>query len=633
MKIVYSQLQKLLPSLKDISPRQIGDRLTYLGHFNNSIEKKKGEQVISLEVRQNRGDCLSYYGIAKELSVLYGPLALPATNLPSTTKNYQLPIKVTTPKNVYRIQALRISNLKNQPSSAIPEIKKILELHEINTVNALVDITNYITFFWGIPCHAFDTKKSGQKLIWEQNKGKYQKFTTLDGTILALQKNTLMINSPKKAMSLDFLGGQACAIKTNTTETIIEMAIYNPTRVRLDSQALKTVTEAGIRLDKFLDPELIPPAFAHLTHLILKHCGGQITSNLFQYYPQKQKPTPKPISFDPKKPSIYAGIPIKTSFALKVLKDLDCQIQKKNQKYLITPPTLRKDIYLEEDLIEEVIRYHGYEKIPQDQPISSKKLPDITPPVLYIIHSIQNILTNLGYDEIRSWPLITEAQITNPSTVIRTQNSINSEYPALRQSIIPSLINQKQQYHRFKLENQQFFEIGKIYYQEKAGDYQEKYSLAFHHPNQKHLETDLNTLLAQLRLNSEQLIDSPLIQTHQDNTYVEIILDNLSHIIDTDYLLQNKYFAPKKSLKSTAYELSKQIVILDANVTTKTKLDPKKLLKKYSKKLGKNLWHITITDIYHDNKKNIHRYTFRVSYFNLNDKSAKNLHLKTFNLK
>lgn len=627
MKIIYSHLQKFIPQLK-VDPQTLANDLSIIGHFANSVQKINNQIVIDLEIRQNRAECLSYYGIAKDLSTLYQiPFITPSINLPPAVKKDKLPIKVTATTQVKRIMALRLSNLKNTPSPTW--LKQFVEFHQLNSVNTIVDLTNYIMFLYGIPNHAFDTAKSTNHLIWELNH-QFDKLTTLDGTKFQLPPSLLMVNNPKKALSLSFLGGQACAINLNTTEAIFEMAVYDRSKVRADSHQLKTITEAGIRLDKELSRRLIPPAFSHLISLVLKHCHGQITSQTYNYQPLKEKPII--IDFDPNQVSQYAGVSIPDDFTLDTLRRLDCLIDQHPQTYQITPPHFRRDLNLKEDLIEEIIRFWRYGKIPTNQPIANHSLPDITPPIANLTRCLKNIMVSLGYDEIRSWPLIKQSQITNPKTIIHTQNSVNSKYPALRQSVIPSLINQKQRYSRLKLENQQFFEIGKIYYQEKAGDYQEKYSLAFHHSDPAQLQADIDTLLSQLQLNPNQLIDLPLIQKHRQNTYVEIILDNLAGVVNQDHLRQNNNFSPKKQIKQTAYELTGQITTLDANLNLKEKIKPDSLIQKYSKKIGKHLWQMIITDIYHDTIKSLYRYTFRVSYFNLDTKTAKKLHLKIFNL-
>lgn len=636
MKIIYSHLQKLLPSLKKHSVKKIANKLTMLGHFNDSLEYKDNEKIIGLEIRQNRGECLSYYGIATDLSVLYSPLNLDKIALPKINSDYQLPIKVSTPKNIHRIQAIRISKLKNSLSPNW--LKKFLKLHDINPINTIVDLTNYIMLLYGIPCHAFDTKKSGDKLIWELNNNKYKQFITLDGTKLQLNTNTLMVNNSKKALSLSFLGGQACAIDLSTKEVIIEMAVYNRLRVRKDSKSLKTITKASIRLDKFLDTKLIPLAFNHLTQLILKNCNGQISGNLYEYYPKKPKPIE--IKFNPKKVSQYAGVNISPNFSLDILKKLGCKITPYNPKqklprhselvsesqfYLITPPSIRKDINIEEDLIEEVIRYYGYNKIPINKPISNKKLTCITPKILYLIQSIRNILVNLGYDEIRSWPLIKKNDyIPNPDNAIHTQNSINSKYPILRQSIIASLIKQSKQYTKYKVPNLQFFEIGKVFNLDKSKKYpyQENYSLGIFHQNKNQQKKDIKSLFQQLNIPTPKHNTLPT----KNGYCIEFNLEKLK--IQNIPLIQINH---TQSPASTV-ELTSQIITLDANIELKEKQNPQQLLKKYSKIIGKNLWQIVITDIYHDKTKNIYRYTFHVSYYNINAKSAKSLHLKSFGL-
>ena len=207
MKLIYSQLQKFLPDLK-VEPYQLRDDLTMIGHFTNFFEEIDNEIVFDLDIKVNRGDCLGYYGLAKDLSVFYN---LPLQNLSqpiNTTSNNQLPIKVTT-DNVKRVMATQISKIKNNPS---PQwLQTFLKCHNTKSINTLVDLTNYIMFLYGIPNHAFDTAKSGENLIWEMNS-KFKEFISLDGSKLILDNKILMINNPDKTLSLSFWGGESCAI-------------------------------------------------------------------------------------------------------------------------------------------------------------------------------------------------------------------------------------------------------------------------------------------------------------------------------------------------------------------------------------------------------------------------------------
>lgn len=563
MKIIYSHLQKLLPNLK-VDPKQLSSDLALIGHLVASLEEIEDEYVFDLEIRQNRADCLGYYGLARDLAVYYHlPLQLPQVT-PLAATEYQLPITITS-ADVKRIQALKISQLT---ISSSPEwLVKFLSLHNINSINNLVDITNYAMLIYGIPCHAFDTAKTSDHLIWENNT-RYQDFTTLDGTQLVLKDN-LIVSNPEHCLSLSFIGGQNSGIDNSTTEAILEMAIYSPVRIRSDSRSLKTITEASIRLDKFLDTETIPLAFNFLITQVLEICGGQVSSQLFEQY--LQKPEVISIPFDPAKPALYAGIDIPTEFATDVLRRLGVVNG--------VPPSIRKDLTIEEDLIEEVIRFYGYDKIPTNQPISSDKLPDITPKILHLIEQKKDELVAQGYDEVRSWPLVKKP--LSPKA-ISTQNSINSEYPVLRESMVQSLENQLDQYRRFKLPHPQFFEIGKIYSREN-GQYVEKYALG----------------------------------TYDGQKFSETILEDLP--LPPDY--------QPSDTNSHAIELTSQIITLDANIEIKDPLSYDLLIRQYSALIDSQiLWSMEIIDVYNN------RYTFRVSYYNCDDKTAKKIHLSTFGL-
>ncbi len=614
MKIIYSQLQKLIPELKKTA-KEVADDLTLISHFCSGLEKINGEEVIDLEVRHNGADCLGYFGLAKELSVLYNfPLSLPKTKSILKSKLPLTPVRITSKSGVKRLMATTMVSIKNKTSPAW--LKDFLKLHDINSLNLLIDLTNYVMIFWGLPCHAFDLDKLNGGLVWQDSTQK-KNFVTFDKTKLEISKGALEISDQEKPVSLTFIGGQNSGIEINTTQALIEMAIYDPTRVRKDSRQYKIITEASIRLGKFLDPELIPTAFNHLITLIQKYCQGQISTQIYNYYPKKDQ-LPK-ILFDPRKPSLYSGINIPSDFVLKTLENLGCQLKNQGQNLLVRPPSIRKDIGLEEDLVEEIIRFWGYDNIPTDQPVSSKKLPDITPRELHVIEHFRKILTDLGYDETRSWPLVSSDKIVNKEKTIYTQNSVNSNFPALRTHIKPSLEIQKKQYEKYKVSPVQIFEIGKIYYKEDK-KFKETYSLGLYNSDSKQTRKDALFLLSSLRITNLNI---------SSGNYFEYSFENLPKEINLKKL---KTLDPK-AVNTRAYELKKQIITLDANLTLDKPLKPKKLIKKYSQKIGdKYLWQLRVTDIYRDPKTNKYRHTLRASYYNLESSKAKSIHLKAFNL-
>ncbi len=625
MKLIYSHLKRFLPSLNE-PIEKIGNDLSLIGHMSEGIENISGEKVISLEIRQNRGDCFGYYGLAKELAVLYDlNLKTPKIKLPQAKEKTSVPIDISAEKEVDRIMSVKINNLKNQPSPAW--LKKFLAIHDINPINTLVDLTNYIMLVYGIPCHAFDADKISGGLVWEITD-KTDKIITLDGTKIDIPENSFVISDDKGAASLPAIGGKRTAIDLDTQKTIIEMAVYNPEKVRLDAKQMNIQTDAKIRLEKGLDPNLISLAFKHLIQLVLKECGGEIITKVKDYYPDPKEPAK--IKLNISNASAYAGIKIPDEFGLQTLKKLGCKIKKNKKEYLVSPPTLRKDLSLEEDLIEEIIRFYGYDKISTDRPISSKELGDITPKVIYLKQTIKNILANMGYDEIRSWPIIQEKNIHQSPAIpknaapVYTQNNVNSNYPLLRMSLASSLYLQTKQYSKYKLPDLKFFEIGKIYYKHK-NNYQEPYSAGFYQPDQEKLINDAENLFKKLGINQADY----QIEEIKNKKFIEINLNKIVNKLET--IPEIKLVKPKKQTQQ-AIELTKQIINLDANVILNQKLEPEKLLKKYLNKIeNKYLWKLSIVDIY-KTKANQYKYTFRAYYYNLSAKKAKEIHLKTFQL-
>lgn len=590
MKLIYSHLKTFLPNLS-VSPEKLRDDLTLIGHFCNYYKKIGQEIVFDLDIKVNRGDCLGYYGLAKDISLFYNiPFLVPEIHLPLNTNKNKINISVKT-STVKRLMAIQLTGLKNYDSPKW--LQNFLKLHDTHSINTLVDLTNYIMFMYGLPPHAFDTKKSSQSFTWQLNPG-YKQFTALDGTELPLNKDILMITNIKTPLSLYFWGGKSSAITSETTNCLVEIALYDPITLRQNMRSLKVQTEAGIRLEKQLSPTLIPLAFNHLIQLITQNCGGQINSSLYDYYPQLEKRiTPK---FNAQLLKKISGIDIPLTFSKQILKNLDLSI--------------RPDLDNDTALAGEIIRFYGTNKIPINEPLKNKKIPDITPKINYLIDSLRDRLISLGYNEVLTWPL-TKTPL-NPKTVVRTENNINQEFVYLRQSLIQTLKKQLDSYQRLKLTNQKFFEIGTVFFY-MNGQYIEKKSLGIYNHNPNQLRKDL---LQKILINSANI--------NFENNFAEV---------DLDKLVSPQSYSPRLDLSSKAIELTSQIITLDANLTLKKSEDPDKLLKKYKKIIDSEiLWDIKITDIYHDQKRNQYRYTFQVSYYNCDDKTAKKAHLFAFNL-
>ena len=468
MKILFSSIKKLVPELK-ADPHEVGRVLSMIGFLNDGFEEVKyigkKDVVLDFEVRQNRADCLSVIGLAREVAAYYGlRCVVPRYSYP---KHGRAKLGITVPAGgdaVRRIVSLRISGVKNSVSPAW--LKEFVELHGINSINILVDLSNYAMLMTGYPSHLFDTRYVQGSLSWAINK-EFDSITTLDGTKVRLPGGELLIRDDKHPLSTTMVGGDISAVRKDTTSIIVEIAIYDHALIRRNSRALSVVTEASHRLEKLLDPNGAAPAMQMLSSLIVEHCGGVVDSSLFEYYP-KPRVAPK-ITFDTRLPASYAGIPITHATAMKILKRLRFVVAKtrKEDVIAVTVPSDRMDVALPEDVVEEVVRMVGFDTIPSDEVPDFPVTDTIGSPVARLAEEMRDMLVSHGYDEIRSIPLA--AHDRNASVAYRafepavTENSVNEEFPELRVSIAAGLFEQYEKYVKRNLEFVRLFEIGRVF--------------------------------------------------------------------------------------------------------------------------------------------------------------------------
>ena len=654
MKILYSQIKELIPSLK-ATPKEMADALILIGFMMDGFEevqyRNKKDYLISLEIRQNRADCLSVIGLTKEVSAYYGlSIKLPhIPSLPSSIKN--LDIQVDTKDYVKRILAVKMKGLRNTESPGW--LKEFLSFYEINCVNLLVDLSNYAMLLTGYPPHLLDTSKIDGQISWSLNSY-FNGITTLDGSNIKLNKNELIIKDNKNILALaGIIGGKAAEIDLNTKSVIAEIAIYNHSIVRKNSRSLNIATEASNRLVKDLDPNGSEFAMRFLVSIIIKNCGGVIDSKIFEYYPKKYNPPE--IAFNPKTPSLYAGINISEKKSIKILKNLDFKIKTSGNKLIVTPPTNRMDVSIPEDLIEEVIRMFGYNRIPANEVPKLEVVENITPKNTDLAEKIRDILYVLGFDEILSWPLTKKEDNSKVNyldwDIISAQNSVNEDYSELRQSIAVGLINQLHEYLKKNIEYIKIFEIGKVFgkKEDKCEEHEALGILLYTFSQGKKLPEAKATIEKLLRLigftdisyiesKSKPLIANPyscwdimIEKKPMGILYKMKPLKLNQHIYFVEFSLNKITKLLEKMHNKPGVELTQKLIVLDANVELKENESINDFLDGIKKKIkSKNIWSVSIIDRFPLKEKI--RYTIRVSYKELSDQEAKKKHLDVFGL-
>ena len=653
MKILYSQIKDLIPGLK-AGPKAVGEALTLTGFMMDGFSEVKfnnrRDYLLSFEVRQNRGDCLAVWGLAREVAAYYGLKAKLPRVKKITPDDGPLNIKIEAKKFVKRVVAIKLAGLKNGQSPAW--LKEYLALNGLNSVNLLVDLSNYVMFLTGYPSHLIDYDKLNGGLAWSLNHY-FTEVTTLFGATARLkQDNEIIIRDQKNIIALaGLVGGRAAEIDETTKTIIAEAAIYDRRIIRRNSRQLGIVTEPSHRLEKELAPHGAAAAMELLVSLVEKHTGGQVASQIFDYYPVKY--VSPAIEFDPESPSRYAGIEIKSDQAIKILERLDFKIKKSDGKLLAAPPTYRQDLGLNEDLVEEIIRIYGYDKIPAGEAPKLPVVREITPKNIILAEKARDILTALGFDEILSWPLCQSGDndLVNYQNwkTISAQNSINELYPDLRQSLAAGLLVQLNEYHKKNVEFIKIFEIGKIFGQKK-GRYLEHESLgllsATKNKSLKDFKNYLETLLRSIGFSDLKYFipASKPKAANPDSCWEirarEIPVGLIYKLIPGENKL-NVYFAEinlnlitaeLKSLNNNpAVELTRKLISLDANIELAKSEFIYKYLETLEKRFDKkNLWSLSVADVYPLGDKT--RYTIRAVYQELSDQEAKKIHLAVFNL-
>ncbi len=511
----------------------------------------------------------------------------------------------------------------------------------------------------GFPSHLLDFNKVTGALLWDLNS-KFNEITTLDGSSLKLKKGELIIRDNSNILALaGVVGGESAKIDMNTEIIIAEIATYDDEIIRRDSRSLNTVTDASNRLSKKLDPNGLQFASDYLVSLILVNCGNNSNVEVFDYYPKKY--IPKEIFFDFNMPTKFAGIDISKQESLQILKNLDFKIIKTEKEFLVTSPINRMDIESPEDLAVEVVRMFGYDKIPSNEISPLEITPDITPKNIFLSEKMRDILTSLGFDEVLSLPLVQKNE--NPKAnwldwqSATTQNSVNENYPDLRQSLATGLIIQLNQYLKKNIEYTNIFEIGKVFGVKKGVIKKELQHQDFIENN------NLGILMCSVKLPlAKETIEKVLrqiglvgvfyseseIKPQTANPYScwDISSGEQGEKIGIFYKLnpefETTFFAEfnidkiirilEKSNNKPAVELSKKLIILDANIELKNAESIANFMINIKNKIkSTNFWDIKIIDKFPLEKKT--RYTLRVAYKELSDQQAKQLHLNIFSLK
>jgi phenylalanyl-tRNA synthetase beta chain len=468
MKYSYNWLKKL--SGTKLSAEKVAGLLTMHSFELESIEKVGSDMIIDLDVLANRAhDALSHFAMAREICVLegrtfkdadyYHKLKMPAR------KSKLIKVEIKDKNLCPRYIAVAMKNIKVKDSPVW--LKAAMHNLGMNSINNIVDATNYVMLETGQPLHAFDFNKLKSDKILVRRAKEGEEIDLLDKGVIKLNSEDLLItNGEKPAALAGIKGAHIAEIDEETKNIVLEAANFNPTAVRKTRMRLGLPTDAALRFEKGIDPNLAELAIKRIIQLI-EEMGGK-TEGIADIYPSSLKPWK--IKLDLDYVTRLLGEKIKSEEIIKILKLLGLEVisnQSSAKKTIeVEVPTLRLDIKTQEDLIEEIGRVYGYENIKSQAPhalVEAAKSNEIH----LFDRALKNILVGAGFCEVYNYSFYSRRDADNTQLGsmehLELENPMNPDQALLRISLIPNILkNVRENLKNFKEFN--IFEIGRVYW-------------------------------------------------------------------------------------------------------------------------------------------------------------------------
>ena len=445
-----------------------------LKKYENSIGKsyfsKSNSKQIDLSITPNRPDCLGVRGIARDLAASgFGKLKnLKEKKIKSNTKQ-TVKVKINKEKNqaCSAFGSCLITNVKNTESPKWLK-DKLVSIGQ-KPISAIVDITNYVMLDINRPLHAYDADKI-EKGIVVRNSKFGEEFIALDNKSYKLDEGMCVISDGKGVLGLGgIIGGTRSSTEFDTQNILLESAYFEPRSIRSTSKKLNLDTDAKFRFERGIDPLSIEDGLNKAALLIKEICGGEISKIDIQ---RSETSKIKSIKFDLNLFEKITGFKITTKEMFKILEDLGFKIKKEKKSLKLTIPTWRPDISQEIDIVEELVRIAGYDKIKVIDPIKERITSTLTQPQK-LFHFLQRAIASKGYLETITWSFTDSNyndHFRNKNKEIKIVNPISSELGVLRNSIFSNLIMYMNKNLDRGFKDLSIFEIGPIFTGSNPGE-------------------------------------------------------------------------------------------------------------------------------------------------------------------
>jgi phenylalanyl-tRNA synthetase beta chain len=465
MKVPVSLLKEYVEFSHPV--KELADKLTMQGLEVSSIEEIEGEWVIELEITPNRGDCLSILGIAREVAAITkGVVKPPSFSLKEAGGDVNEWIKVTVVEPelcpIYTARIIKGVKVDESPSW----LKKRLHSLGIRTINNVVDITNFVLMEIGQPLHAFDYDKiCGRELLIRKAK-EGESITTLDGVVWHLtSKNLVIADSTHPIAIAGVMGGADCEVNPSTTNIVLESAYFNPSSIHATSKNLRLSTESSLRFERGVDPLKVKNASDRAAYLLHEICGGEVISGVIDKSFMEFKE--KMVDVRPQRVNKILGTELDEGEVNEMLSRLGFKIIESCREYIrVKIPSFRHDLSREIDLVEEIARIYGYERIPPTLPKGS--VPTLSRNKEFEVYEkVREILIGCGLYEVITYTFtnleILERVRYPVDEVIELENPLSELGRVMCRSLIPNMLKVILWNVNRGNTNLKIFEVGKVY--------------------------------------------------------------------------------------------------------------------------------------------------------------------------
>ena len=435
------------------------------------LDEYMGDAILDIDITPNRSDCLSVLGIAHEVAALTGTsVKEPEISYPEEGGPIEdsISVRIDDPDLCPRYTATMICGIKMGPSPRWMQDRLIKA--DQRPINNVVDVTNYVMLEYGQPLHAFDYEAVGEQKIIVRRARENEHLMTLDGEARHLVPDILVIADAQDAIALaGVIGGANSEMGDLTKTVLLESANFNPINNRRTAQNLKLRTEASLRFEKGLRPELAEVALRRATRLIQEIGGGTIARGIADAFPERERHVKPSVVMTQKRLEKVLGTSIPMERSRQILESLGFDLQDEGPGAIrVFAPYWRSDVTIEDDVVEEVARIVGYDDLPVE--MLSTPIPHHMPQTLMEFRErVRDILVSSGLQEVVTYSLIDldslrKAGVMDEGTTpLRVSNPMSAELEYMRTSLRASLLKTVAANVRYQEGPVRLFEIGRVY--------------------------------------------------------------------------------------------------------------------------------------------------------------------------